>query len=44
VTLDQYATWAGQHRREPVKGLSAEPLRLEIGLAFVREIGKSPER
>jgi hypothetical protein len=40
VTLDQYAMWAASIDVSRSTGLSTEPLLLEIGLAFVREIGK----
>jgi hypothetical protein len=40
VTLDQYAMWAASTDVSRSTGLSAEPLLLETGLAFVREIGK----
>jgi phosphoribosyl-ATP pyrophosphohydrolase len=40
VTLDQYAMWAASTDVSRSTGMSTEPLLLEIGLAFVREIGK----
>lgn len=40
MTLDQYAMWAASTDVSRSTCLSTEPLLLEIGLAFVREIGK----
>ena len=40
MTLDQYAMWAASTDVSRSTVLSAEPLLLEIGLAFVHAIGK----